>query len=157
MQLFWRLILKKTIHNLFRSKLMKSVKHIWMKSLTQSLSVIHKDFSIPLSCASGRSKFGVLIIITHWSIKIRLLRKLAQANRYVTFFLGDTLYVLWNDIDRNLNRCVILCFFTGRLSCTDLSEEKNIFSMLHHMISKYTEKKEQTCIVSPSYEVEIYR
>merc|ERR1712173_317702 len=56
-----------------------------------------------------------------------------------------------------------LCLFTitttpktRRLSCTDLSEEKNIFSMLHHMISKYTEKKEQRCIVSPSYEVEIY-
>ena len=66
--------------------------------------------------------------------------------------------VLWNDIiDRNVHRCVILCFFTGRLSCTDLSEGKNTFSMLHHMISKYTEKKEQTCIVSPSYEVEIYR
>ena len=40
----------------------------------------------PFSCASGRSKFGVLIIITHWSIKIRLLRKLAKPNCYVTVF-----------------------------------------------------------------------
>ena len=45
-------------------------------------------------------------------------------------------YRLWNDvIDRNVNKFVILCFFTGRLSCTDLSEGKNMFSTLHHMTS----------------------
>ena len=56
------------------------------QNYAESLSVIQNTSQFLFLCASGRSKFGVVIIITHWSIKIRLLRKLAKPNRYVTFF-----------------------------------------------------------------------